>query len=51
MKKIIKLNEQDLERLVKKVIAEEENSSQGKTPEKKTTMTKITSLTWLWLWK
>ena len=40
MKKIIKLNEQDLERLVKKVIAEEENSSQGKAPEKKTTMTK-----------
>lgn len=34
MKKIIKLNEQDLERLVKKVIAEEE--SEGK----KTTLTK-----------
>jgi hypothetical protein len=35
MKKIIKLNEQDLERLVKKVIAEEENSE-----GKKTTLTK-----------
>jgi hypothetical protein len=35
MKKVIKLNEQDLEKLVKRVIAEEE-----KTEAKKTTLTK-----------